>query len=825
MNTSGFGFSSLASRVLTILLLVFLITLAIVYFVIEQRAKPEVTNLASKAVIATGDEAVNGIMADLVQIDSLSDAAARLSESLPKDATLINTSIGHLFATTEDRVIGGGLWYDPTMYRADAEEQAFAWRRDKNGAMQPNPTYANINPARGAKSAVNVLGLTNGDIATPTAANGESAQMATPYYRDWWYVPAMYANHDHCVWSRAYIQADSKLPMVTCARAIFNPNTQGFEGVLSFDVLLENLQTTVKKWQDKTGGYAFLVDMNNNFLTFPDESLVKQVTQANPQGEMMDVSSFAQKHPNFTPIAQSLERINTQLIDKAKKMDTGRFEHISNNIVSSTNLQRTTQKEADILTALLFTNAQEDIDLSQEHFVERVALDDDLLLNQPSTAFVFSMPFINWKMVIVKPNSELVAFANDLGRQLFWWILLSIIPIMALSWYLVRRFATNPLRRVATEVDEMGELIERKRYTELTKHQLPEENVSEINTISRAMNNLIHRVVENEGALAVAYADLEAANEGLEQKVAERTEDLQLALKELKASQVQLVQSEKMATLGQMVAGVAHEVNTPLGYVRSNLDLIGDNLSRYDELVASTFALKALMADDAANHDDVEAALSTTLNISDDIVNDQVADDLNGLIDDAKFGVEQISELVVNLRDFSRLDQAKVKEVNINDCVQSSLTIARNNIKYLEVTTDLQATTPISCNPSQINQVLLNLFNNAAQAMPEQHQGKIHVKTYESTDDVFVDVADNGTGMPPEVIAKIFEPFFTTKAAGEGTGLGLAISTQIMEQHGGTLSVESEVGKGTCFTLRLPKQRAATQNTTSADQAKLLISE
>lgn len=274
-----------------------------------------------------------------------------------------------------------------------------------------------------------------------------------------------------------------------------------------------------------------------------------------------------------------------------------------------------------------------------------------------------------------------------------------------------------------------------------------------------------------------------------------------------------------------MVAGVAHEVNTPLGYVRSNLDLIGDNLSRYDELVASTFALKALMADDAANHDDVEAALSTTLDISDDIVNDQVADDLNGLIDDAKFGVEQISELVVNLRDFSRLDQAKVKEININDCVQSSLTIARNNIKYLEVTTDLQATTPISCNPSQINQVLLNLFNNAAQAMPEQHQGKIHVKTYESTDDVFVDVADNGTGMPPEVIAKIFEPFFTTKAAGEGTGLGLAISTQIMEQHGGTLSVESEVGKGTCFTLRLPKQRAATQNTAPTGQAKLLISE
>lgn len=179
-----------------------------------------------------------------------------------------------------------------------------------------------------------------------------------------------------------------------------------------------------------------------------------------------------------------------------------------------------------------------------------------------------------------------------------------------------------------------------------------------------------------------------------------------------------------------------------------------------------------------------------------------------GLLEDAQFGVSQISELVVSLRDFSRIDQAKIKEVDINECIKNSLSIARSNIKYLQVITDLHSHTSVQCNPSQINQMLLNLFNNAAQAMPDNHAGMLTIKSYEDNERVYISVADNGTGMPDSVKQQIFEPFFTTKKAGEGTGLGLAISAQIIEQHQGTIRVESTLGQGTCFTISLPKLSA-----------------
>lgn len=238
-----------------------------------------------------------------------------------------------------------------------------------------------------------------------------------PYYRDWWYVPAVYANHDHCVWSRAYIHPTTKQPVMTCAKAIFNAQNNGFEGVVSFDVLLGRMQSMVKEWQRKTGGYVFLVDMNNNFLTFPNEAQVKQVTATNPQGEMIDVNSFAKKNPDFAPIAKSLDNINDNIIKQAQKIDGGKFDFTANTLVSSTNLQKISASEARIISAMLMTQSGQNENLNATHFVEQVSLDNDLLLKTPSTAFIFVMPMTNWKMV-VKPNQELMLFANQLGKQL-----------------------------------------------------------------------------------------------------------------------------------------------------------------------------------------------------------------------------------------------------------------------------------------------------------------------------------------------------------------------------------------------------------------------
>lgn len=780
--------SSLTTRLLLLAFLVFASSVVMVYWIIEQRGKPEVAKLTSETVIATGNEAVNSITSNIRQIDGMAYTAGRMVSHLPKQPSLINDSFQGLMSQADSRVVGGGLWYEPHAFNKEADEQAFVWQRDSTGTMKPNPRYQDINPTQ---------------PITPKNPALTPESLSNPYYRDWWYVPVMYATHDHCVWSRAYVQAESKLPIMTCARAITNARTNAFEGVVSLDIGLNRLQETVSEWQKKTGGYVFLVDMDNNFLTFPKMDEVKKVTANNPQGEMLNVNEYAKRYPSFAPVAQSLTKINQDLIAQVKQQEPSKFDFATNMLVSNTNLQKTTPDEAQIQVAMLRNDGQQDKTIATTHFVTQVAIAHDDLLNQPTTAFIFAMPMTNWKMVVVKPNQELMAFANGLGKQLQWSLLLGFIPMLLLSAYLLRLFAVVPLRRVAREVQAVGELIEQKRYLELDEHKLPPTSTTEVAVISDSMNQLIDRVVENEGTLA-------KINENLEQQVIERTEHLNHALTQLKTSQVQLVQAEKMATLGQMVAGVAHEVNTPLGYVKSNLSLIEGNLERYDDLVTATQQLKHQLAEQGMATD-TPPSLQDTLTLSDEIVADELGEDLKALIDDAQFGVTQISELVVSLRDFSRIDQAKIKDVDINECIKNSLSMARSNIKYLNVITELNSTTPVHCNPSQINQVLLNLFNNASQAMPENHAGRLTVKSYEDDKNVYISVTDNGSGIPDDVKQHIFEPFFTTKKAGEGTGLGLAISAQIMEQHHGNISVQSTLGEGTTFILTLPKASQAQQ--------------
>ena len=184
-----------------------------------------------------------------------------------------------------------------------------------------------------------------------------------------------------------------------------------------------------------------------------------------------------------------------------------------------------------------------------------------------------------------------------------------------------------------------------------------------------------------------------------------------------------------------------------------------------------------------------------------------LAEDLQQLFADTDYGLGQIAELVVGLKDFARLDRAMSEQVDLNDCIRSALLIARNNLKdRAEVLQQLGELPAIACAPSQINQVLLNLLNNAAQAI--DGFGRILVKTWAEADDVLISIEDSGRGMSAEVQKRIFDPFFTTKAVGEGTGLGLSISFKIIQDHGGTIRVASVLGRGTRFVLRLPRRQA-----------------
>ncbi|MFN3585884.1 MAG: sensor histidine kinase [Moraxellaceae bacterium] len=296
----------------------------------------------------------------------------------------------------------------------------------------------------------------------------------------------------------------------------------------------------------------------------------------------------------------------------------------------------------------------------------------------------------------------------------------------------------------------------------------------------------------------------------MEQQVARSAGELQQAYRKLKSSQAQLVQSEKMASLGQMVAGVAHEINTPLGYVKNNVEIVREFGAQARQMVEAATALADSLLDPDGSDVQVAERLAAFDELRQMLAPELLFEDMDSLFGDTFFGLDQISELVMGLKNFSRLDQAMTDSVSLNDCVNNALLIARNTLKNkVEVIRQLGELPPIRCAPSQLNQVFLNLFTNAAQAM--DGPGRLLIKTWADAQRVYFSVQDNGRGMPPEVLKRIFDPFFTTKPVGEGTGLGLAICWQIIEQHGGRIRVASEVGRGTRFLIELPSTNAASQ--------------
>jgi signal transduction histidine kinase len=270
-------------------------------------------------------------------------------------------------------------------------------------------------------------------------------------------------------------------------------------------------------------------------------------------------------------------------------------------------------------------------------------------------------------------------------------------------------------------------------------------------------------------------------------------EEHRTALTQLQEAHTQLLQSEKMAAIGQLAAGVAHEINNPVGYVNSNLG----TLRGY---VESLFTMLDAYGD-AKLADEQQATRLAELRKKLEL--DYLKQDALELLDETQDGVQRVRRIVQDLKDFSHVDEAKWQWADLHKGLDSTLNIVWNELKYkAEVIKEYGALPEVECIASQLNQVFMNLLVNAAHAIEER--GTITLRTGHDGDTVWVQVADTGKGIPPENMQRIFEPFFTTKPVGKGTGLGLSLSYGIVKRHGGTLGVESRVGTGTTFTLRVP---------------------
>ncbi|WP_144395142.1 ATP-binding protein [Pleionea sediminis] len=272
---------------------------------------------------------------------------------------------------------------------------------------------------------------------------------------------------------------------------------------------------------------------------------------------------------------------------------------------------------------------------------------------------------------------------------------------------------------------------------------------------------------------------------------------------ELQKTQVQLVQSEKMASIGQLAAGVAHEINNPLGYVNSNLNSLKNYISDLNRYLAQS---GQLLSKSESFHDTPLADdFNLLFNIGKDIDIQFIQDDLDELIKESIFGMKKVKDIVQSLKDFSRVSQEEeAYPANINDCIRQTIKIVWNDLKYkCEVIEELRNVPDQVCYPGQLNQVIMNLLVNAGHAIEEK--GTITIKTYDDKDNLYISIKDTGKGIPEDNLERLFEPFFTTKPIGQGTGLGLSISYGIIKKHKGDIKVSSQVGVGTEFLINLPK--------------------
>ena len=358
---------------------------------------------------------------------------------------------------------------------------------------------------------------------------------------------------------------------------------------------------------------------------------------------------------------------------------------------------------------------------------------------------------------------------------------------------MVQRFRSDPATQFIPVIvlsalessDKKAEAFAKGAHDYLVKIPEPIEFIARLRHHAEAHTNLI-KIQAAEKALA-------NQNELLEQRVAERTAELETALQDLRTTQSQLIQDEKMSSLGQLVASVAHELNNPVSFICGNLrparhyaqDLL-DLLSLYRQ-----------------EYPHPTAAIQSEL---DELNIDFLTEDFAKLLGSMEIGTQRIKEIVLSLRNFSRVDECEKRPVDIHAGLDSTLLILASPLRAVDLVKCYGDLPLIECLPGQLNQVFMNVLANAIAAIKPVPNPQIKIKTaLSSVGTAIIEISDNGIGMTEEVLHRIFEPFYTTKSTGKGTGLGLSISRHIvLEKHQGKLCCHSNLGEGTTFSIELP---------------------
>jgi len=734
-----------------------------IIFVMNREAKAHLQQQSDRLVEQIGSTVVTGLNAQLDEIAALNRSLATVTQLLPKSEQRFMTDLPPLIDFGGDRsVAGGGFWPEPFSFEPNRERRSFFWGRNQqdqliyfDGYNQPGPGYHN----------------------------------------EEWYVPARFVPKDTCYWSQSYTDPYSFQPMVTCTVPVRDGNK--LTGVTTIDMRLEGLANFAREWEKRTGGYIFLVDRYNRFITFADPAKVKRIGtdgSGNRTEEFILASELAASEPTFAEISAALSAMNADILSSARQFAGNTIDTVAKEIDSGS--YQIDAAQATLTAAVLADPLKDRRAIERTNMHRTVKLSTDPVLKQTSTLFLFHVPGPYWKLGVVKPLAETVAVANTITRQLIGYLLATVMLVILIAYFLFNRWLLAPIAGISAAVRGMSLMISTHRHNELDQNRIEYRRRNEIGQLGNHINSLAHEVVTSEARLADANAMLERRVQARTEELAQRNTELEALNERLAGTQSQLLQSEKMASIGQLAAGVAHEINNPIAFVRANLHSLEGYVG---EILSALEAIDKNQNEVGVGDAKADGAKPATVRIETRFLRE----DIPALLSESMDGATRIEKIVQDLKEFSHLDEANWQKVDLHKGIETTLSVATHELKYkIDVIRHYGELPLVECLPFQINQVLLNLIVNAAQSI-EGH-GTITLTTGCNEDIAWIRITDTGKGIEPAHLKRIFDPFFTTKPIGVGTGLGLSVSYSIMRRHGGSLEVSSILGEGTTFTASLP---------------------